>query len=284
MQRAGDFVSNSLGKGGGKAIVGSSQSLRTAWSKLNRDLAGQKFHLFLDFDGTLTPVGSRPELARLSAEMSAKLLELKSFIPVAIVSGRDREDVAELVGVEDLFYAGCHGFDIQDPRLPTLPKLDGQCSQEDIKALGSFIADSIDKFDGVVLKIKKWAVAIHYRALTSAQSESLEAIVKNIVSPLSNFRVGQGDQVIEITPSVPWDKGEAVLWLQSQFARLYGIGKAIYIGDDTTDEDAFRALDRNGLSILVAERPRPSSAAYRLNNPEEVGWFLDQLLCLLRQS
>ena len=72
MQRAGDFVSNSLGKGGRKEIVGSSQSLRTAWSKLSRDLAGQKFHLFLDFDGTLTQVRSRPELARLSAEMSAK--------------------------------------------------------------------------------------------------------------------------------------------------------------------------------------------------------------------
>ncbi len=262
----------------------SSQPLRQAWSKLSRDLTGQKFHLFLDFDGTLTPVRRRPELAQLSAEMSAKLIELKSFIPLAIVSGRDREDVKNLVGVEDLFYAGCHGFDIQDPRLPALPKLDGQCSQEDIKVLGNVVADSINKFDEAVLKIKKWAIAIHYRALTPTKAGLLEKIVKDTVAPLSNFRVGQGDQVIEITPSVPWDKGEAVLWLQSQFARLYGIGEAIYIGDDTTDEDAFRALERNGLSILVAERSRPSSAAYRLNNPEEVGWFLDQLLCLLRKS
>ena len=275
---------NSVGKGVGEELVGSTEPLRKAWSKLSRDLTGRKFHLFLDFDGTLTPVRKRPELAQLSAEMSAKLVELKSFAPVAIVSGRDREDVTELVGVEDLFYAGCHGFDIQDPRLPALPKLDGQCSQEDIKVVGSFIANSIEKFDGIVLKIKKWAVAIHYRALTPTQSKSLEAIVKNIVSPLSKFRIGQGDKVIEITPNVEWDKGKAVLWLGGQLTKLYGAGEAIYIGDDTTDEDAFRALDRNGLSILVAERPRPSSAAYRLNNPEEVGWFLDQLLCLLRQS
>ena len=275
---------NSVGKGVGEELVGSTEPLRKAWSKLSRDLTGRKFHLFLDFDGTLTPVRKRPELAQLSAEMSAKLVELKSFAPVAIVSGRDREDVTELVGVEDLFYAGCHGFDIQDPRLPALPKLDGQCSQEDIKVVGSSIANSIEKFDGIVLKIKKWAVAIHYRALTPTQSKSLEAIVKNIVSPLSKFRIGQGDKVIEITPNVEWDKGKAVLWLGGQLTKLYGAGEAIYIGDDTTDEDAFRALDRNGLSILVAERPRPSSAAYRLNNPEEVGWFLDQLLCLLRQS
>tara|TARA_B100000686_G_C16719611_1_gene934113 strand:+ start:323 stop:1066 length:744 start_codon:yes stop_codon:yes gene_type:complete len=247
-------------------------------------LAGRKFHLFLDFDGTLTPVRKRPELAQLSAEMSAKLIALKSFIPVAIVSGRDRDDVINLVGVEDLFYAGCHGFDIQDPRLATLPELDGQCSQEDIKVLGSSIANSIEKFDGIVLKIKKWAVAIHYRTLTPTQSESLEAIVKNIVSPLSKFRIGQGDKVIEVTPNVAWDKGKAVLWLGSQLTHLYGAGVAIYIGDDTTDEDAFHALDRNGLSILVAERPRLTSAAYRLKSPEEVGWFLDQLLCLLRHS
>ena len=264
--------------------MGSTEPLRRAWSKLRRDLTGRKFHLFLDFDGTLTPVRERPELARLSAEMSAKLVELQSFIPVAIVSGRDREDVTKLVGVENLFYAGCHGFDIQDPRLAALPELDGQCSQEDIKVLGSSIANSIGKFDGIVLKVKKWAVAIHYRALTPTQAKSLEGIVKNIVSPLSKFRIGQGDKVIEVTPNVEWDKGKAVVWLGGQLTTLYGAGEAIYIGDDTTDEDAFQALDRNGLSILVAERPRPSSAAYRLNNPEEVGWFLDQLLCLLRQS
>ena len=81
-----------------------------------------------------------------------------------------------------------------------------------------------------------------------------------------------------------WDKGKAVLWLGGQLTKLYGAGEAIYIGDDTTDEDAFRSLDGNGLTILVSERSRPSSAGYRLNNPEEVGWFLDQLLCLLRHA
>ena len=261
----------------------STQLLQTVWSKLSRDLTGRKFHLFLDFDGTLTPVRKRPELARLSTEMSERLVQLQSLIPVAIVSGRDREDVTKLVGVENLFYAGCHGFDIQDPRLPMLPKLDGQCSEEDIKVLGSSIANSIHKFDGVVLKIKKWAVAIHYRSLTPAQAKSLEDIVANTLAPLSNFQIGQGDKVIEVTPNVAWDKGEAVLWLQSQFTRLYGAGEAVYIGDDATDEDAFRALNGNGLTVLVSERPRPSNAVYSLNNPSEVGWFLDQLLIFLRQ-
>ena len=87
---------------------------------------------------------------------------------------------------------------------------------------------------------------------------------------------------MEITPNVPWNKGEAVLWLQKQFENQYGRGEAIYIGDDTTDEDAFRALDRRGLTILVAKKSRSTFAAYRLEEPADVGWFLEQLLILVR--
>ena len=87
---------------------------------------------------------------------------------------------------------------------------------------------------------------------------------------------------MEITPNVPWNKGEAVLWLGKQFENQYGRGVAIYIGDDTTDEDAFRALGRQELTILVAKEPRSTFAAYRLEEPADVGWFLEELLLLVR--
>jgi len=275
-------VGNSGVVSGSKGTWEDPQSLRELWPELARRLAGQKFHLFLDFDGTLSPVRRRPDLASLSPEMSSRLVNLASHMPLAIVSGRDRDDVASLVGLGDLFYAGCHGFDIEDSRLSRLPVLDGQCSRDEIINLGSSVAEAISEFRDVVLKVKQWAIAVHYRSASPKEASALETILTDLLSPLSEFRISQGDRVMEITPNVPWNKGEAVLWLREQFENQYGRGAAIYIGDDTTDEDAFRALDRQGLTILVAKESRSTFAAYRLEEPADVGWFLEQLLILVR--
>jgi len=132
------------------------------------------------------------------------------------------------------------------------------------------------------LKVKQWAIAVHYRSASPKEASALETILTDLLSPLSQFRISQGDRVVEITPNVPWNKGEAVLWLQKQFENQYGRGEAIYIGDDTTDEDAFRALDQQGLTILVAKEPRSTFAAYRLEEPADVAWFLEELLILVR--
>ncbi|SVE27230.1 uncharacterized protein METZ01_LOCUS480084, partial [marine metagenome] len=204
------------------------QSLRELWPELAQRLAGQKFHLFLDFDGTLTPVRRRPDLASLSPEMSSRLVDLASHMPLAIVSGRDRNDVASLVGLGNLFYAGCHGFDIEDSRLPCLPLLDGQCSRDEIIDLGSSVAEAISGFCNVVLKVKQWAIAVHYRSASPKEAGALETILMDLLRPLSQFQISQGDRVVEITPNVPWNKGEAVLWLGKQFENQYGRGVAIY--------------------------------------------------------
>ncbi|MEE9219877.1 MAG: trehalose-phosphatase, partial [Acidobacteriota bacterium] len=78
-------------------------------------LRGRRPAVFLDYDGTLTPIVSRPELATLPAAMREVLKEVAARVPVAIVSGRDRRDVEALVGLEGLIYAGSHGFDITGP-------------------------------------------------------------------------------------------------------------------------------------------------------------------------
>jgi trehalose 6-phosphate phosphatase len=275
-------VVNNVETSGSKQTGGPPKLLRELWPELVQTLGAQRFYLFLDFDGTLTPVRKRPEWASLSPAMSARLVELASYMPLAIVSGRDRDDVESLVGVSGLFYAGCHGFDIEDPRLPDLPVLDGQCSREEIINLGSDVAGAIAGFRDVVLKVKQWAIAVHYRSASPKEAIALETILKDLLRSLSQFRIFQGDGVVEITPNVRWNKGEAVLWLGKQFENQYGCGQAIYIGDDTTDEDAFRALDRKGLTILVAQEPRSTSAEYRLADPTDVAWFLEQLLLLVR--
>jgi trehalose-phosphatase len=83
--------------------------------------------------------------------------------------------------------------------------------------------------------------------------------------------------VIEVRPRLPWDKGRAVLWLLGTLG-LEGPGVVpVYLGDDVTDEDAFRALAGRGLGVLMAEPARPSAADYRLRSVEEVRRFLEAL-------
>jgi trehalose 6-phosphate phosphatase len=86
-----------------------------------------------------------------------------------------------------------------------------------------------------------------------------------------------GKKVYELLPDIDWNKGKAVLWL----LETLGLGGhktlPIYIGDDRTDEDAFRALEKRGVAILVSEQPQVTAASYWLNNPEEVERFLQKI-------
>lgn len=98
-----------------------------------QEIAGRsgRVAVFLDYDGTLTPIVSQPEDAWLSDSMQQTLRELARQAPVAILSGRDLDDVRRRVNLDGIVYAGSHGFDIAGPRglrkqvaTEFLPKLD----------------------------------------------------------------------------------------------------------------------------------------------------------------
>jgi trehalose-phosphatase len=90
-----------------------------------------------------------------------------------------------------------------------------------------------------------------------------------------------GKKVYELLPDIDWDKGKAVLWLLENLGLDCANGRPIYVGDDRTDEDAFRALGQRGVGILVSEQPRPTAASYSLKDPAEVGRFLRELVATL---
>ena len=91
----------------------------------------------------------------------------------------------------------------------------------------------------------------------------------------------EGKKVYELLPYTDWDKGKAVLWLLENVGLKHGKVHPIYIGDDRTDEDAFRALGQRGVGILVSEEPRPTAASYSLKDPAEVERFLREVALLL---
>jgi alpha,alpha-trehalase len=90
-----------------------------------------------------------------------------------------------------------------------------------------------------------------------------------------------GKKVYELLPNIDWDKGKAVLWLLEELNLGRTDARPIYIGDDRTDEDAFRALEQRGVGILVSEKPRSTAASYSLEDPSEVERFLRELVAKL---
>jgi trehalose 6-phosphate phosphatase len=245
---------------------------------LARMFAERKPAIFLDYDGTLTPIVSRPELAVLDDAMRASLGELSELFPVAIISGRDRANVQDLVGLKNLVYAGSHGFDIAGP---------GGLSRE-YEAAAKFIPalDEAEKrlnerlggIEGVLVERKRYAIAVHYRLVAESQAAAVEQAFDAVLGEVEGLRRTAGKKVFEMRPQLEWHKGKAVLWLLGELGLDRTDVLPVYIGDDETDEDAFAALAGRGLGILVADRPQKTQAEYRLESPDAVGEFLRRLI------
>jgi alpha,alpha-trehalase len=234
--------------------------------------------LFLDYDGTLTPIVERPEDARLSASMRDTLRRLADQFTVAIVSGRDREDVEQLVGLDELFYAGSHGFDISGPMDLRMEHPEGVKCLGELDRAESMVREKLKAIPGAQVERKRFALAIHYRRVPPHHVERVERIVDDVHRQTSNLRKRGGKKIFEIQPDVSWDKGRAVLWLLQEFGLDRPEVTPIYVGDDETDEDAFRVLAERGIGILVNEVPRPTAATYRLPDPDAARRFFEALL------
>ena len=130
------------------------------WDEIERRLAGRHPAVFLDYDGTLAPIAPRPELATLPEPTRAVLRRLAASGPVAILSGRGREDVAALVGLDELTYAGCHGFDMAGP---TLRRVGGEGIPERIEEASEKLRRRLDGIEGVLVEPKRFSVAVHFR-------------------------------------------------------------------------------------------------------------------------
>jgi trehalose-phosphatase len=235
--------------------------------------------IFLDYDGTLTPIVSHPEKAFLSDSTRQTLRALAMQEPVAILSGRELEDVRKRVAIDGIVYAGSHGFDIVGPRqlrrqeaIEFLPALD--LAEKELREKLAGIA-------GALIERKRFSIAAHYRKVNESDFPILERVVSEVAELHRELRRMEGKKVYELLPCTDWDKGKAVLWLLENLGLEHGKVRPIYIGDDRTDEDAFRALAQCGAGIFVSEQPRPTAASYSLKDPTEVERFLREVALLL---
>jgi len=236
---------------------------------------GDQLAVFLDYDGTLTPIVSHPEKAFLSDSTRQTLRTLAMQARVAILTGRELEDVRKRVAIDGIVYAGSHGFDIAGPRglrrqeaIAFLPALDA--AEKELREKLAGIA-------GALIERKRFSIAAHYRNVNESDFPKLERAVSEVAAQHRELRRMEGKKVYELLPCTDWDKGKAVLWLLERLGLERAGARPIYIGDDRTDEDAFRALQQRGVGIVVSEEPRATAANYSLKDPTEVERFLREL-------
>jgi alpha,alpha-trehalase len=232
--------------------------------------------VFLDYDGTLTPIVSQPENAWISDSMRQVLRQLAARAPVAILSGRDLDDVRRRVKLDSIVYAGSHGFDIAGPN-----GLRRQMATEFLANLDMAekeLREALDGIPGARVERKRFSIAAHYRNVEENDITRVKRTVDEVAARHRELRRIDGKKVYELLPDIDWDKGKAMLWLLETLGLERGNVRPIYIGDDSTDEDAFRALQQRGIGILVSEQPRTTAARYLLKTPAEVERFLRELI------
>lgn len=243
-----------------------------------RRLGEKRVAVFSDYDGTLTPIVARPELAVLDEDMRETLRRLAAHCTTAIISGRSLEDVRDLVGIEELYYAGNHGFEIEGPPQNPLHLETGTEYRQDLEDVRARIEERVGGISGLLIEDKRLSLSVHYRLVTPDRVPTVKRTVDEIVADFPRLRRHSGKKVYEIRPRVDWHKGRALIFVLEALGLDRPDVFPIYLGDDVTDEDAFAVIKGRGLGVLVSDSPHASAADYIVRDPAEVKRFLDQLI------
>ncbi|XP_057858805.2 probable trehalose-phosphate phosphatase C isoform X3 [Cryptomeria japonica] len=261
---------------------------------------GKQLVVFLDYDGTLSPIVENPDHAYMSDEMRNALRNVAKQFPTAIITGRCRDKVFEFVQLPELYYAGSHGMDIMGPTEIHNSNKEGDNIYEEIKIRGKAVSfqpaseylplmDEVCRvlkeraryYTGARVEHNKYCITVHFRCVKEEIWGDLAEEVRSVLYAYPGLSMTQGRKVLELRPSIEWDKGRALEFLLNAL----GLENAenvvpLYIGDDRTDEDAFNVLKNKGYGcgIIVSAFAKETSALYSLRNPSEVMEFLKRLV------
>jgi trehalose 6-phosphate phosphatase len=252
-----------------------------AWSG---SINAGKLGLVLDFDGTMAELVLVPDAAEMHPDIPAPLRNLTSKLDmVAILSGRPARDIQSRVGMDDILYVGQHGIEFLYRETLTLLPQDRELalSPESLVALLKSIGDG----PGIVWEVKEFSLAIHYRMAPDKEQARLTLNrAVEAVPEIQNMEILSGNMVLEIRGSDAVNKGSAI----EKIAEEHNFETLIFLGDDTTDVDALKALRKlnnaealMGIGVAVIQDGIPSTvlanADYRLDGVPEVAKFLKLL-------
>lgn len=259
---------------------------------------GKRIVVFLDYDGTLSPIVEDPEQAYMSDTMRSTVREVAKYFPTAIISGRCRDKVYDFVQLAEIYYAGSHGMDIMAPgRAFNASKNVSKKTRDKgnevvlfqpakeflpmIDEVYKLLKEKLKRIQGALVENNKFCASVHFRCVEEKDLSILAEKVKSVLKDYPLLHLTLGKKVLEIRPSIEWHKGNALEFLLDSL----GLSNSndvmpLYIGDDRTDEDAFQVLKARGqgYSILVSSVPKETLASYSLRDPSEVMAFLHQLV------
>ena len=269
------------------APIGSLPDALGSWDTIAAAHAGKLPAVFLDYDGTLTPIVENPEDAHLHPDMRAALEGLGETSTVAVVSGRDVSFVTQEVALNDILYLGSHGFDIVTPLGVTLST--GREDEfgrflEPLDAVEHALEAELAEIAGSSIERKKYAVAVHYRQVAEEDVPKVEIAVDTLLADHPELRKSGGKKVFELRPDIDWDKGRAVRWALGALGLDPESTLPVYVGDDLTDEDAFAELAADGLSIVVGTDRRLSAAEYHVTDVDAVRDVLLRLAAFAEEA
>ncbi|KAJ8430413.1 hypothetical protein Cgig2_025840 [Carnegiea gigantea] len=243
------------------------------FDKIIKAAKGKQIVMFLDYDGTLSPIVQDPDRAFMSNEMRAAVKAAAKYFPTAIVTGRckakknNNMNVYDFVKLEELYYAGSHGMDIEGPANRKDNKsIVFQPASEFLVMIDKVtkdLAEKIKAIPGARVENNKFCVSVHFRCVDEKKWGELAELVKEVLDNYQKLKMTHGRKVLEIKPFIEWNKGKALEFLL-----------------DALDEDAFKVLQKRkqGFGILVSKFPKETSAAYTLQEPSEVMCFLQRLV------
>ncbi|HEX2966688.1 MAG TPA: trehalose-phosphatase [Syntrophorhabdaceae bacterium] len=235
----------------------------------------------LDFDGTLVPIMKNPEECYLSDEVRhlLSMLSRHKDFTIGIISGRSLPDLRKRIGIKNIYYSGSHGLEISGPGIRFVHP-DAKRTRTQIFSLKKSVEKELGLVEGVLIEGKNYSFSFHYRML---ERKNIAPVLRRFKDAISrsqmmneNILILKGKKVVEIIPSLNWNKGSAVTYIMSNTRRgLY----PVFVGDDRTDESVFSELAGRGLTVRIGKK-KETSACYYLRSQKEVTRFLENMLDL----
>lgn len=250
-------------------------------------LSGTPLALLLDIDGTLAPIAPKPGDAVVppaTLDIVSKLTGLPST-HVAIVTGRGVAAARQLVPLDGIGVIGNHGFEILGEDGEMLIAPEARAYREALRWAAAGLAPLAVHHPGVIFEDKIWTMSVHTRLAARADLPEITAAVTKVASELG-LVLTRGKEILEVRPPIDVHKGTAAVQWAKAVGALETGATTIYIGDDRTDEDAFRTLRADApdaaVTIRVSE-PEPAEttfAEFGVASPDQVRDFLEGLLAI----